>query len=93
MSKAGLPKVLFFERLEKRDGGIGIGGGARAYYRVIGRRAPKRGEWYVSGAIPQAYRMPNDAGPSFVMLIVEPTHYAGRTADVKGPPVRLPINR
>lgn len=88
-----LPKVLFFEKLPSRTGAPGISGGARAYFRIVGRRPPKRGEWYVSGAIPQAWRMPNDAGPSFVMLIVEPTHYAGRTADFKGPPVKMPLMR
>lgn len=24
------------------------------------KRPPKKGEWYISGAIPQAYRAPND---------------------------------
>lgn len=27
---------------------------------VAERRPPKRGEWYLSGAIPEAYRAPND---------------------------------
>jgi len=29
---------------------------------------PKRGEWYLSGAIPQAYRAPNDLPMEFHML-------------------------
>lgn len=28
-------------------------------------RAPKKGEWYVSGAKPQAYQAPNDLGMEF----------------------------
>ena len=29
------------------------------------RRSPKKGEWYISGAIPTAYRAPNDLGMVF----------------------------
>lgn len=31
-----------------------------AAVRTGERRAPRKGEWYVSGAIPEAYRAPND---------------------------------
>lgn len=35
-------------------------------------RAPKKGEWYLSGAIPMAYRAPNDLrGIYYIMDIVE----------------------
>jgi len=43
--------------------------GLRAY-RIIGKRAPRRGEFYLSGAIPAAYRAPNDL--TMVFQIVEP---------------------
>jgi hypothetical protein len=34
-------------------------------------RAPKKGEWYLSGAKPLAYRAPNDLGDSFrIMALV-----------------------
>ena len=28
-------------------------------------REPKKGEWYLSGAIPEAYRAPNDLGAKY----------------------------
>jgi len=28
-------------------------------------RCPKQGEWYISGAIPEAYKAPNDLGIKF----------------------------
>ena len=40
-------------------------------YEVVGFRAPKRGEYYVSGSYPQAYKAPNDLEPS-EYLIVKP---------------------
>lgn len=39
-------------------------------YKVIGKRAPRKGEFFLSGAIPQAYRAPNDL--DMVYHIVEP---------------------
>lgn len=36
-------------------------------------RAPKKGEWYISGAIPEAYRAPNDLSTEFrIAKIVYP---------------------
>lgn len=32
----------------------------RYFYRKVAFRAPKKGEWYLSGAIVAAYRAPND---------------------------------
>jgi hypothetical protein len=32
----------------------------RHFYRKAGFRAPKKGEWYLSGAIVEAYQAPND---------------------------------
>ena len=46
------------------------------YYRVVGWRPPKRGEWYLSGAIVQAWRAPNDLDQTF--LVVERTEKAVR---------------
>jgi hypothetical protein len=34
-------------------------------YRVLGFRAPKKGEYYLSGAIPKAYLAPNDLTTPF----------------------------
>jgi hypothetical protein len=39
-------------------------------WKRIAFRAPKKGEYYVSGAIPAAYKAKNDLSTSF--LIVEP---------------------
>ena len=44
------------------------------FYEVIDFRAPKAGEWYISGAIPQAYQAPNDLGIEF--LIAKKTQQA-----------------
>jgi hypothetical protein len=32
----------------------------RYFYRKVDFRAPKKGEWYLSGAIVEAYQAPND---------------------------------
>jgi len=44
------------------------------YWKRVGVRPPLKGEWYVSGAIPMAYKAPNDLSTSFI--IVQPTHLA-----------------
>lgn len=31
-------------------------------------RAPRKGEWYLSGAIPEAYRAPNDLSTPYHIL-------------------------
>lgn len=38
-------------------------------YRVLGRRPPRKGEYYLSGAVPFAYIAPNDLSTPY--LIVE----------------------
>ena len=38
----------------------------RSRFRATGEfRAPKKGEWYLSGAIVEAYRAPNDLGTAY----------------------------
>lgn len=32
------------------------------------KRPPRKGEWYLSGAIPTAYRAPNDLSTSYIIL-------------------------
>lgn len=62
-----LPQVMPFERVDgfkTRD----------CYWEKIGFAIPRKGDWYVSGAIPMAYKAPNDLNSSF--LCVRPTHYA-----------------
>jgi len=44
-----------------------------AVYRLIAirtgeKRPPRRGEWYLSGAIPQGYRAPNDLSTRYAIL-------------------------
>lgn len=75
--KGQIGSGLFFEGLKDpnaRHDWIGEGKGARALYEIIGKRAPKRGEWFVSGAIPQAYLARADM-PDSVYHIARPTHY------------------
>lgn len=74
-----LPKVLPFE-LHGRS--------MLCFYERVGTRAPRKGEFFVSGAIPAAYRAPNDLTAE--ALIVRPTRYAKRvTAYEPGDTVRL----
>ena len=44
------------------------------YYRKVGFRPPKKGEFYLSGAVVQAYRAPNYLSASY--LVVEKTTLA-----------------
>lgn len=52
----------------------GVYGQDRANYmgRITGEfRPPKKGEWYLSGAIPECYRAPNDLTQShYIVKIV-----------------------
>jgi hypothetical protein len=58
--------------------------GTSCFYRRIAVRAPKKGEFFVSGAIPQVYRAENDLTMTY--LIIVPTFYA-RRAIIPGEPV------
>lgn len=80
-----LPETLHFEKLGTAPDRVK--GGAVCFYRKIAVRSPKQGEYYVSGAIPQAYLAPRDLTSSY--LIVVPTFHA-RSATVPGLPVALP---
>ena len=33
------------------------------------KRCPKKGEWYISGAIPAAYRAPNDLSSEYFVCV------------------------
>jgi hypothetical protein len=57
---------------------------ALMFYRVVGTRPPKKGEWYLSGAILEAWRAPNDLTTAYQIAV--PTHYAvPRTGYDRGP--------
>jgi len=45
-------------------------------------RPPKKGEYYISGAIPEVYQAPNDLGQSHV--IARPISNPPRTIEVDG---------
>lgn len=67
------------------------------FFRTIGLRRPRAGEWYLSGAIVEGYRAPNDLPSTY--LVVEPTHHAKpikaweRGSPVKLTPSGLPLPR
>ena len=42
--------------------------GKRYYVRTGEKRPPRKGEWYLSGAIPQAYQAPNDLNSAYHIL-------------------------
>ena len=67
-----LPTTLRFEDLGPP--GERVIGGALCFYRLDGFRLPKRGEWFVSGAIPMAYRAKRDLSTSYHVAV--PTHFA-----------------
>lgn len=67
-----LPSTLRFEDLSRP--GERVIGGAICFYEIVGKRRPKKGEWYASGAIPMAYRAKADLGSEY--LVVRPTHFA-----------------
>jgi len=48
----------------------------RFFYRELGRRCPRKGEWYLSGAIVEAYQAPSDLSTEF--MVVEKTRAARR---------------
>lgn len=55
-----LPKTVSFEGLRP----------SRQPYRHLGFRPPKKGEFYLSGALVQAWKAPNDLTTAF--YVVEP---------------------
>ena len=75
-----LPEVMPFE-------GVGAAQTTRdCYYRIVGKAAPKKGQWYASGAIPMAYKARGDL--SGMYLIVEPTHFAKQVTEwQRGEPI------
>lgn len=41
----------------------------RGSFEMTGeKRPPRKGEWYLSGAIPAAYRAPNDLSTPYIIL-------------------------
>jgi hypothetical protein len=67
------PKVLYF-----RDRGVDYG---ICFYRLVAKRKPKKGEWYLSGAIVDVYLAPTDLTTEY--HVVEPTHKAQRVTEWK----------
>ena len=62
LDQRGLPKVITFIQ-----SGTGFASN-RFFYHVIGKRAPRRGEWYLSGAIIEAYQAPNDLTDEYTIV-------------------------
>lgn len=57
---------------------------ARTHFILVGEtRPPRRGEWYLSGAIPCAYRAKNNLSASYT--IVRPTLRGEDTLHYMGP--------
>jgi len=71
-----LPQILPFE-INERTNGNALGG-VPCYYTIEGTRTPKKGEFFVSGAIPEAYKAYSDLDTEY--MIVKPTHRARRVA-------------
>lgn len=81
-----LPTTLRFEDLGRP--GERVIGGAVCFFEIVGKRAPKRGEWFASGAIPMAYKAKNDLVSEYI--VVKPTFFAAPAGGfVPGEPVKL----
>ena len=39
------------------------------FYDVVGFHHPKKGEWFVSGAMPIAYQAPNDLRVKYIIVV------------------------
>jgi hypothetical protein len=67
INKKLYPLADFFVYPEKGISGLSVQKNLRA--QLTGEfRAPRKDEWYLSGAIPQAYRAPNDLTMSFYIV-------------------------
>lgn len=55
----------------------------RHFYTKVGRRAPKKGEWYLSGAVVEAYQAPNDLLSEY-MVVEKGPRAVRRTIEVPG---------
>lgn len=68
-----IPEVIPFEQVRGHQT-------VDCFWERVGVRTPKKGEWYLSGAIPMAYKAPRDLSTSYI--VVKPTHFA-RTVQVR----------
>jgi len=59
-----LPEIVRFEPW----GSVGLYSG-NYFYDVVGYRPPKKGEYYLSGAIVEAYRAPNDFSTPYLVVV------------------------
>ena len=62
-----LQAPIYFEGLPESQTHI-----QKYFYRKLGFRAPKKGEWYLSGAIVTGYRAPNDFPETTKYWVIEP---------------------
>lgn len=77
-----IPEVIPFEEMRGPSA-------VDCFWERVGTRPPKKGEYYVSGAIPMAYKARRDLTASY--LVVVPTHFAQRvTTWAKGEPIPRP---
>lgn len=80
----------------QHQGLIGYGGapshGVHARGKRTGEfRAPRKGEWYVSGAIPAAYRAPNDLTTEYHIARIVLVKYETVTREIEiEPPTKEP---
>ena len=80
-----LPETVFFEKINGKNGQRWDG---LCYYETLGFRSPLKGEWYLSGAMVQAYRARQDL--TSLYYIVRPTHRAVlQTCTIRGEEITL----
>lgn len=80
-----MDKPIVFEGLKAPPGHAPCHNGALCFYERGDFRPPLKGEWFLSGAIVQAYRAPNDLGQAF--RIVRPVSFVRPGGPIPGDPV------
>lgn len=60
-----LPDIVEFEGRVKE---LSVMGYPKFTYEVVGYRKPLKGEYYLSGAIPEAYLAPNDLSTEYLVV-------------------------
>ena len=79
MQTTGIPDVIPFEEIRGHQT-------VDCFWESVGRRPPKKGEYYVSGALPMAYKARGDLSTAYTIVV--PTHFARRvTTWAKGEPI------
>lgn len=65
--------------------------GRPRFYEVTGYRPPRAGEWYLSGAVVEAYKAPADLSSPYLVIELGPEAVRSEAMIPKGEPDRDPL--